>query len=171
MWRRHYFDQVVSGYAALCRSIQQRLQDHTLQQQQQEGVSPTPQQQQEQQQRRQPSQGQPSQPGATSNPLEVQLDEEALAATLDIFGRTFLRLGPQDMFDTAAMAHAAGEVVAIANTFVSQPWKQVYHWAPWACTWWCQVGGVRVGEARWAMAGAMAGKAGSVVKRGAAEKG
>jgi hypothetical protein len=69
------------------------------------------------------------------------LDEEALAATLDIFGRAFLRLAPQYMFDTAAMAHAAGEVVAIANTFVSQPWKQVYHWAPWAVSWWCEVGG------------------------------
>eukprot|EP00775_Hariotina_reticulata_P011944 gene11944-12087_t len=56
---------------------------------------------------------------------EVWVDEEIFAATIHVLLQAFLKMPAKDVdFDVLRTAAAGGELVAITNTFVSQPWKK-----------------------------------------------
>lgn len=56
---------------------------------------------------------------------EVWVDEEIFAATIHVLLQAFLKMPAKDVdFDVYRTAAAGGELVAITNTFVSQPWKK-----------------------------------------------
>lgn len=74
---------------------------------------------------------------SASAKLEVCLNEEIFAATLHVLTDGFLHMPRKHLgFDVHETAAAAAELVAITNTFVTQPWKR---WGYLALPGLCQV--------------------------------
>ncbi|WIA39640.1 hypothetical protein OEZ86_005717 [Tetradesmus obliquus] len=71
---------------------------------------------------------------SSSSEPEVLIDEEIFAATLRVLSDGFLRMPQQGLFDAHKTAADASSLIAITNTFVTQPWKRwLYLGMPWLC--------------------------------------
>lgn len=75
---------------------------------------------------------------ASSSGVDVQIDDDIFDATVQLMAEGFLKMPSQQItFDTQRVAADAGALVAIVNSFVSQPWKQ---WLYLAVPGLCKVG-------------------------------
>jgi hypothetical protein len=93
-----------------------------------------------------------SSPAARTGPKGACIDEEIFAATVCVMAQGMLRMDLQQLqqqFDMRALAADVGSLVAITNTFLSQPWKQ---WGYLACPALCRVRHARVLTSRHAAA-------------------
>jgi hypothetical protein len=71
---------------------------------------------------------------APASEPEVLIDEEIFAATMRILTDGFLRMPSEGLFDVYKTAADASSLIAITNTFVTQPWKRwLYLGIPGLC--------------------------------------
>lgn len=62
---------------------------------------------------------------SSSSKSDVHIDDEIFAATVQLMAEGFLQMPQQQItFDVHQIAADAAALVAIVNTFVSQPWKK-----------------------------------------------